>query len=50
MASGGELLKFGLQSASNRAGLSIADGAEVNLPQTNHFGSRTANEHFVGDI
>ena len=50
MASAGELLKFSLQGASHRAGLSIADGAEVDLPQAHDFGSRSADKHFVGDI
>ena len=50
MASAGELLKFSLQGASDRAGLSVADGAEVDLPQANNFGGGSADEYFVRNI
>ena len=50
MASAGELLKFSLQGASDRAGLAIADGAEVDLPQAHNFGGGSADEYFVCDI
>ncbi len=50
MASAGELVEFSLQCASNRAGLSVADGAEVDLAQANHFGGGAADENFIRNI
>src|SRR5713226_10747824 len=50
MASAGELVKFSLQGASDGAGLSAADGAEVDLAQAHDFGSGSADEDFIGDV
>ena len=50
MASAGEFLEFSLQGASHPAGLSIADGAEVDLPQAHNFGRGSADKYFVCDI
>src|SRR5437899_3427784 len=50
MAPAGELLKFGLQRASDWAGYSVADGAEVELPQAYNFSGGSADEDFVGDV
>ena len=46
----GELVELGLQSASDGARLSAADGAEVDFPQSNHFGGGATDEYLVGDI
>src|SRR6476620_10691203 len=50
MASAGELVEFSLQCASNRAGLSVADGAEIDLAQANHFGGSAADENLIRNI
>ena len=50
MASAGEFVKFSLQCASHRAGLSVADGAEIDLAQPNHFSGSAADEYFVRNI
>src|SRR3984893_7628878 len=50
MASAGELLKFGLQYARHRPGFSVADGAEVDFPQTNNFGGSATDKNFVSNI
>src|SRR2546425_6656522 len=50
MASAAELLEFNLQGASNRAGLSVANGAEVDLAQANDFGGGATNENLIRDV
>lgn len=50
MASARKLFKFGLQTTRDRAGLTVADGAEVNLPQAHNFSSGAADENLIRDV
>src|ERR1700730_11517854 len=50
MGSGGEFLKFVWQDARDRPGFSVADGAEVDFPQTNNFGGSATDKNFVSNI
>ena len=50
MAPAGEFVEFSLQGACDWAGFTVADGAEVDLPQADDFGSGAADEDFIGDI
>ena len=50
MAAVHQFVEFVLQGAGYGSGLAVADGAEINFAQRDHFGGRAADKNFVGDI
>src|SRR5258705_3986959 len=50
MSSAGQFIECLLQFPGDRAGLSVADGTEIDFAQANHFGGSAAHEDLVGNV